>query len=203
VRIPSELGATREGQQRVDSANRISMVRPPPPATEFSPPPEPGPMRDVVYSISLNGLGWRPGQGEALMNEAVFFHGARDVRVAPINLRDGGPTRPSSTSRRLGYAGATCTTTRMAGSARQSSVSRSFPVTSLAGAYVRTYLNSDLGEARSSLLIQIDLADDANDVFRVTAICARTLNSSGLLHLAARWRSRSGFRNRRSSRCRR
>lgn len=25
------------------------------------------------------------------MNEAVIFHGARDVRVAPINLRDGGP----------------------------------------------------------------------------------------------------------------
>ena len=48
-------------------------------------------MRDVVYPISLNGPGWRPGQGEALMNEAVFFHGARDVRVAPINLRDGGP----------------------------------------------------------------------------------------------------------------
>ena len=32
-------------------------------------------MRDVVYSISLNGA-LRPGQGEALMNEAVFFHGA-------------------------------------------------------------------------------------------------------------------------------
>jgi hypothetical protein len=28
---------------------------------------------------------------ETPMNEAVFLHGARDVRVAPINLRDGRP----------------------------------------------------------------------------------------------------------------
>ena len=34
---------------------------------------------------------WLAGRGEALMNEAVFFHGARNVRVAPINLRDGRP----------------------------------------------------------------------------------------------------------------
>jgi threonine dehydrogenase-like Zn-dependent dehydrogenase len=77
----------------------------------------------------------------------------------------------------------------MEASAPPSSVSRSFRVTSLAGTYARTYLNSDLGEARSSLLIQIDLANDANGVSRVTAICARTLNSSAHPHLTARWRS--------------
>jgi hypothetical protein len=52
-----------------------------------------------------------PRQAQTTIDEAVFVHGSQDVRVAPINLREGRLDESLIASRRLGYAGVTCTTT--------------------------------------------------------------------------------------------
>jgi L-iditol 2-dehydrogenase len=112
------------------------------------------------------------------MNEAVFFHGARDVRVAPINLREGGPDETLIDVAAVGICGSDLHYYKDGGIGSAVIREPFIPGHEFGGRLCETYLNSDLGEARSSLLIQIDLADDASGVFRVIAICARTLNSS-------------------------
>ena len=112
------------------------------------------------------------------MNEAVFFHGARDVRVAPINMRDDGSDEILIDVAAVGIAGATCTTTRMAASAPPSSVSRSFPVTSWRP-QCEDVPELGLGEARSSSSIRTAPAGDANGVSKVAVICDRNATPFG------------------------
>src|SRR6516225_8555058 len=136
------------------------------------------------------------------MNDAVFLHGPRDVRVVPFNLRESHSDETLIDVAAVGICGSDLHYYKDGGIGSAIIHEPFIPGHEFGGRLTEDLPELGLGRAHSSPSIRTALADDANGASRVTAICARTSNSSARLRLTGRWRGRSGFRNRRSSCCR-
>jgi len=120
------------------------------------------------------------------MNDAVFLHGPREVRVARFNLREGRSDETLIDVAAVGICGSDLHYYKD-GRIGSATIHDPFiPGHEFGGASSRTSRNSSLHEARSSPSIRTALADDANGASRVTATYAQTSNSSARLHLTAR-----------------
>src|SRR6516165_1880051 len=113
------------------------------------------------------------------MNDAVFLHGPRDVRVAPFNLREGRSDETLIDVAAVGICGSDLHYYKDGGIGSAIIHDPFIPGHEFGGRLIEDV--PELGLGRGALV-----ADDANGALRVTATYARTSNSSARLHLTAR-----------------